>query len=282
MTIDEEVSVHDFDALPRRLYLDSSTIQTLDRYGEFVWENVEPAAGVRAYRVPDVLDDLEDLRFIFQVNERAMFDVVVSPAAIAEVADKQDRPYLRWAMDVASHWRERIQEYQGRAFVGRGAAPLAPPFRECVVRHSWYKGTSCDECGLDIPVGPYTSEQMTELFGSTMFVGQRRADEPAPEQLANPVTQRELDLAAEHATLTTQINELKQRLSHGDERPAIGPVQTIIDALTGRPAGNEPDDDTETKLLVAEGRWERVNRQLRAERAQRAGRMRSWVAKQRA
>ena len=54
---------------------------------------------------------------------------------------------------------------------------------------------------------------------------------------------------------------------------ATGTVQTIIDALTGRPAGgNEGDDDTQTGLLVAEGRWERVNRQLRAERA---GRMRS-------
>lgn len=170
--------------------------------------------------------------------------------------------------------------YQNKQLAG--AAPIASQFRECVVRHGWYKGASCDECGLDIPVGPYTSEQMSELFGSTLFVGQRPANDPLPEELAHPMTQRELDLTAEHAALSASINELKQRLSRGDERPATGLVATVIDALTGRPAGNEPDDDTSGRLLVAEGRWERVNRQLRAERAQRAGRQRAWVAKQRA
>ena len=110
----------EFAALPRRLYLDSSTLQTIERYGEFVWENVEVGAGDRAYGIPGFLDDLDALRFIFQVNERAMFDIVVSHSAIAEVADKRDGPYLRWVSDVASHWRERIDEYRGGAFSGRG------------------------------------------------------------------------------------------------------------------------------------------------------------------
>jgi hypothetical protein len=109
-----------FEALPRRLYLDSSTLQTIERYGEFVWENVEVDAGDRAYRIPGFLDELEALRFIFRVNERAMFDIVVSRSAIAEVADKRDGPYLRWVLDLASHWRERVDEYRSRAFVGRG------------------------------------------------------------------------------------------------------------------------------------------------------------------
>ncbi len=110
----------DFDSLPRRLYLDSSTLQTIERYGEFVWENVEPETGDRAFRIPGFLDDLEALRFILQVNERAMFDVVVSPSAITEVADKGDGPYLRWVLEVAAHWRERIREYEGRALFERG------------------------------------------------------------------------------------------------------------------------------------------------------------------
>jgi hypothetical protein len=174
----------------------------------------------------------------------------------------------------------RGQDYENKQRAGAGSvATQDPPW--CQRAHHVYKGSTCPDCRLAIPVGPYTSEQMSELFGATTFVGQRRAKDPTPEEVANPITQRELDLTAEHAALTTQINELKQRLTHGDQRPAIGPVQTIIDALTGRPAGNEPDDDTATRLVVAEGRWERVNRQLRAERAQRAGRIRSWVAKQR-
>jgi hypothetical protein len=109
-----------FASVPRRLYLDSSTLQTIERYGEFIWENVEPDASDRAFGIPGFLDDLEALRFIFEVNERAMFDVVVSPSAITEVADKGDGRYLRWVLEVTSHWRERIRDYRGRAFSGYG------------------------------------------------------------------------------------------------------------------------------------------------------------------
>jgi hypothetical protein len=57
-----------FAALPRRLFLDSSTLQTLLDYGEFIWENVEPPPNDRAHTMPGFLDDLDALRAIFQVN----------------------------------------------------------------------------------------------------------------------------------------------------------------------------------------------------------------------
>jgi hypothetical protein len=50
--------------------------------------------------MPGFLDDLDALRAIFQVNPRAGFDIVPSPKSLAEVIDKQDASYTRWAYDV--------------------------------------------------------------------------------------------------------------------------------------------------------------------------------------
>jgi hypothetical protein len=112
--------VEAFAALPRRLFLDSSTLQNLLNYGEFVWENVEPPPNDRAHRTPGFLDELKALRAIFQVNERASFDMVLSDNSLKEVLDKRDSSYLRWAMDVLSFWHDRIEEYRGQAIMGHG------------------------------------------------------------------------------------------------------------------------------------------------------------------
>ena len=109
-----------FAALPRRLFLDSSTLQTLLDYGETVFEGVEPPRGDRAHRMPGFLDDLDALHKVFLVNDRAMFDIVLSDDSLREVAEKGDAAYMRWALDVLDHWRARIDEYRGGAFGGQG------------------------------------------------------------------------------------------------------------------------------------------------------------------
>jgi hypothetical protein len=105
----------DFRSLPRRVFLDTCTLQTLPKHGEFVWEGVEPDVGGDA-GASDLLVDLWALRYIFTVMQRGMFDLVVSEASLDEVAARCRRNFTNWGLEVYSHWMERITEYQGHAF----------------------------------------------------------------------------------------------------------------------------------------------------------------------
>jgi hypothetical protein len=111
--------VNDFDALPRRIFLDTSTLQAILRYGEFIWENVAPEPGDRAHAIA-LLPDLNALRCIFQVDQRAGFDIVVSESTYSDAAAKGERRYSAYAAEVRAHWLTRIEEYQGQALQGHG------------------------------------------------------------------------------------------------------------------------------------------------------------------
>jgi hypothetical protein len=91
-------------SLPRRIYLDTSTLQKLYDFGGEVFEN-EPLEPVgRAARVQGLVDEIEALRMIFAVNERAMFEFVVTEASLREVRARDKPQFTQWVYDVLDTW----------------------------------------------------------------------------------------------------------------------------------------------------------------------------------
>lgn len=104
------MALEDFERLPCRIFLDSSTLQTLQNYGEFIWENVEPLQTNRIWSIPNGMQNLDALRKIFFVNQRAGFEFALSNNSLAEVSRKRDIRYLKWAYDVLDHWLVCLEE----------------------------------------------------------------------------------------------------------------------------------------------------------------------------
>lgn len=112
MHVGQNDTVAVFAALPTRIYLDTSTLQALFDYGGLIWENEEPALSSRASRIQGFTDELEALRLTFQVNERAMFEFVVTSASLREVEGKNDPRYTQWVYDVLDTWLIQSADYQ--------------------------------------------------------------------------------------------------------------------------------------------------------------------------
>lgn len=99
------MAIEDFEALPIRIFLDSSVIQTLRNYGSFIWENEELPVTDKLFRIPEGMENLEALRNIFIVVERASFEFAVSENSLIEAAaHTRDSGLLQWAYDVLDHW----------------------------------------------------------------------------------------------------------------------------------------------------------------------------------
>lgn len=102
-----------FEALPRRLFLDSCTVQIIGQYGEFIWENQPIAEPDPIQNDDEALDILHALRKILRVNQRALFEWFLSDASVAEAAAKNDPTHLRWVLDVLDHTRVCLEESGG-------------------------------------------------------------------------------------------------------------------------------------------------------------------------
>jgi hypothetical protein len=92
-----------FETLPRRIFLDSCTAQTLRDYGSYIYEAEPIEASDRIHGVSDGLANIEALRDIFAVSERALFEWIVSRASMEEAYAKRDPGHMRWLCDIANH-----------------------------------------------------------------------------------------------------------------------------------------------------------------------------------
>jgi len=107
--------INDFENLLRRIFLDSNVLQVLQEYDEYIFDNVKIPIENKESK------NIEALRNIFIINERAHFEFAISKNSMKEVLDKKDSSYLRWAYDVLDHWMCCIEEYENsKAFSGKG------------------------------------------------------------------------------------------------------------------------------------------------------------------
>ena len=92
-----------FESLPRRIFLDSCTAQTLRDYDGYIYEGETIPASERIHSVRDGIANVEALREIFLVNERAQFEWIVSRGSLQEAHDKRDPGHMQWLWDIADH-----------------------------------------------------------------------------------------------------------------------------------------------------------------------------------
>ena len=90
--------------VPRRIFLDSSALQTLQTYGAFLYENEEISANDKICKDHKGIAKLEALRCVMRVSERAPFQFAVSRSSFIEVEQSGNQSYLQWAYDVLDHW----------------------------------------------------------------------------------------------------------------------------------------------------------------------------------
>lgn len=95
--------MHPFESLPRRIFLDSCTAQTLRDYDSYIYEGELIADSDRIHRIPDGIANVEALRDIFLINERAQFEWIVSRGSMQEAHDKGDAGHMQWLWDIADH-----------------------------------------------------------------------------------------------------------------------------------------------------------------------------------
>ncbi len=110
----------DFDSIPTRIFLDSSTLQTIQDYGGIVFEGEEIPQTDRIHRMTGFPDELLALHWIFALVVRAPFEFALSENSLAEVVAQGDPRYLQWAYDVLDHWHACLEGYGESPFSGEG------------------------------------------------------------------------------------------------------------------------------------------------------------------
>jgi hypothetical protein len=94
---------HPLSNVPRRIFLDSCTAQTLRDYGSYIYDGEPVREDDRIHRITNGIANLEALRSIFIINDRALFEWIVSHGSLEEAHAKRDTEHLQWLWDIADH-----------------------------------------------------------------------------------------------------------------------------------------------------------------------------------
>ena len=105
-----------WEALPRRVFLDTNTLQTISDYAPQVWDGEAFVAMDRDRAVPDLEHEVTALGQIMSVNARAGFEFVVTETSLEEVLGRGERSYTQWVLEVLELWIAQSQ----------GAGPTPP------------------------------------------------------------------------------------------------------------------------------------------------------------
>lgn len=90
--------------LPRRMYLDTSVLQTVYDFGAVLFDGGPLDVSDHAARVAGIQLEVDALQAIFEVNTRAGFEFVVTEAALLEVLDRGKPGYSQWVLDMMDVW----------------------------------------------------------------------------------------------------------------------------------------------------------------------------------
>lgn len=99
-----------FENLPKRIFLDSSVLQTLEDYGEYIYDVGE--LDNKILRIPNGSWNLNALRNIMVIAQRANFEFALSENSINQVVEKMDLEYTRWAYEMLDYWNGCINNYE--------------------------------------------------------------------------------------------------------------------------------------------------------------------------
>lgn len=79
-------------------------MQTLQTYGEFLYDGGSLSPRDRLYQDPKGVAKLKTFRWILEVAQRAPFQFALSKNSFIEVQHRGDTRYLQWAYEVLDHW----------------------------------------------------------------------------------------------------------------------------------------------------------------------------------
>ncbi|MEW6001962.1 MAG: hypothetical protein AB1638_04870 [Nitrospirota bacterium] len=120
--IKQNLNKNPLDEALWRVFLDSSILQTLQDYGEFIYDGGEIAPDEKIWSIPDGFTNISALREVVAIWWRGSFELALSHNSLQEVLDRGKHDYLQWALEMLDYWEGCLATCKDASspFSGRG------------------------------------------------------------------------------------------------------------------------------------------------------------------